>query len=127
MKKHSLEVKAEQRDAATCVYRLSGVLYGTVEAYAFQEQTRQKVSEGVRKIVLDLGAVERIDSSGIGILVTVAFSTHRAGGAIVLASVPPRVRDTLSIALLLDRIETADSVDEALGRLDRVHLPPGPR
>ena len=91
MKKHSLEVKAEQRDAATCVYRLSGVLYGTVEAYAFQEQTRQKVSEGVRKIVLDLGAVERIDSSGIGILVTVAFSTHRAGGAIVLASVPPRV------------------------------------
>lgn len=122
MTKHRLDVTAEQRDAGIYVYKLSGDLYGTAEGYAFQEDVRTKVSEGNRRIVLDLSAVNRVDSSGIGILVALMFSAYNAGGGMVLAALQPKVKELLSMVMLLDRIEHADSVDLAVARLDEMQL-----
>ena len=114
----NLEVSAVDRDATTSIYTLAGDLYGLKEGYAFQEQVRTRIARGARKIVLDLAAIERIDSSGIGILVSVMFSASHAGGGMVLAAISARVEKVLGIAMLLDRIERAASVDEALEKLD---------
>jgi anti-sigma B factor antagonist len=123
MVKHKLAFTAESPDPSTRIYRLSGHLYGTTEGYAFQDQVRQTIADGPKKIVLDLGAVERIDSSGIGILAALMFSAYKAGGAFVLASLPPRIRDLLDMVMLLERMEHADSVEAALARLEEMTLP----
>jgi anti-sigma B factor antagonist len=109
-----LEISGKAHDAQTPVWRVAGALYGTPEAYAFQNEVRERIVAGARRIVLDLGAVDRIDSSGVGILVAIMFSASNAGGSMVLAAIPPRVKNVLGIAMLLDRIEQADSVGAAL-------------
>lgn len=117
-----LEVRGEAHDDQTWIYTLSGNLFGSAEAYAFQEKARDKIGSGVKKLVVDLAAVERIDSSGIGILVATMWSASQAGAGLALASVTPKVERVLSIAMLLDHITHADSVDAALAKLDEMQL-----
>jgi anti-anti-sigma factor len=120
--KKKLEFSANQRDDRTWIYTVSGHLYGLNNGYTFQDDVRERVSAGVRKVVVDLSRVERIDSSGIGILASIMFSASQAGGGLVLAALPKRIEQLLSMAMLLDHIDHADSVDEALARLDAMDL-----
>jgi len=117
-----LEFSTESRDGQTRVYRLTGDLHGTREAYALQEQVRQAAAAGVKKVVLDLAGVGRIDSSGVGVLVAAMWSVSHAGGGLVLSALPPRIERVLGIAMLLDHIGHAASVEEALARLDAMDL-----
>jgi len=93
----------EGTDSQIIVYTLFGYLYGSPHSYEFQEEVRGKIASGVSRIVIDLEAVEKIDSAGLGILASVMWSASQAGGGMVLAAVPPTVEKLLGIAMLLDR------------------------
>ena len=118
MAKNTLEVQSESIDVSTWVITLSGNLYGSSLGYDLLSDVRQKISGGSTGIVLDLAAVDRIDSSGVGILVAMMWSASQAGGMLVLASIPERVEKILGIAMLLDHIDHAGSVQEALAKLE---------
>jgi anti-sigma B factor antagonist len=67
-----------------------------------------------RSVVVDLGRVEYIDSSGIASLVEAYQMTRRNGGRFVLASISAPAMRVLQLARL-DRVFTlAESVDAAL-------------
>ena len=112
-----LEVHSENRPDGTCVARLSGNLFGSPSGYAFQDDIRRRIAEGARAVVLDVENVQRIDSSGVGILVALMWSASSAGTRMVLTALPQRVEKVLSMAMLLDHVDHAPSVDEALARL----------
>jgi anti-anti-sigma factor len=120
--KKKLEFTATQRDDLTWVYTVTGQLYGLNDGYKFQDDVRERVAAGARKVVVDLSAVDRIDSSGIGILVTIMWSASNAGGGLVLAALPDRIERLLAMAMLLDHIDHAGTVDEALAKLDGMDL-----
>jgi anti-anti-sigma factor len=115
---HKLEFRSEARDDRTWIYTLSGDLYGNSGGYAFQEEVRQRIAGGATGVIIDLSDVAKMDSAGIGILVAIMWSASNAGGKLVLAALSPKVRDLLSIAMLMDHIDHADSVQEALAKLD---------
>ena len=50
------------------------------------------------------------------------WSASQAGAGMVLASLSPTVEKVLSIAMLLDHIDHAKSVEDALTRLDWMQL-----
>jgi anti-anti-sigma factor len=122
MSRKKLEVASEARDDQTWIYTLSGSLFGSKEGYALQEEVQQKIASGVRKIVIDLASVESIDSSGVGILVAMMWSVSQGGAGLILASISDRVEKVLSLAMLLDHIDHADTVHNALARLDHMKL-----
>lgn len=113
-----LEVQEEVRDDRTRIYTLSGCFFGGAEAYSFLDDVRQKISSGTKRIVFDLSEIKKIDSSGIGILVASMWSASGAGSRLILASISEVVEKVLSIAMLLDHIDHADTVEEALAKLD---------
>jgi anti-sigma B factor antagonist len=117
-----LSFRSESRDAGILVYVLEGDLFGSTGAYDFQEDVRAKLGDGARGIVIDLAGVVRIDSTGIGVLVALMWSASGAGGGMVLASIPARVGKILDIAMLLDHIDHAASVDEAVAKLQEMSL-----
>ena len=117
-----LSYEAESRESGTLFYRLSGWLYGTTSGYAFQEAVREQVSGGNRRFVIDLSGVQRIDSCGIGILAASIFSAQKAGAGMVLASLPEHVSRMLGLTMFLDHIATADTVDEALEKVEAMEL-----
>ncbi len=114
---HKLEFRSEAHGDMAWVYTLTGDLYGNAGGYALQDEIRKKIAAGAHCIVIDLAGVQKMDSAGIGVLVAIMWSASRAGGRLILAALSPKVRDLLSIAMLLDHMDHAGSVEEALAKM----------
>jgi anti-sigma B factor antagonist len=76
-----------------------------------REGIRELVAKGNKKILLNLGEVSYIDSSGIGELVSGFTSVTNHGGQLKLINLTKRVRDLLQITKLYTVFEAFD--DEA--------------
>jgi anti-anti-sigma factor len=112
-----LQTRVETRPDGACLYTLSGNLFGSAEGYAFQDEVRRTIAGGARGIVIDVSGVSRIDSSGVGILVAIMWSASNAKTRMVLTALPQRVEKVLSLAMLLEHIDHAPTLDEALAKL----------
>jgi anti-sigma B factor antagonist len=62
----------------------------------------QLVESGSRQILLNMGGVSFVDSSGIGALVVSNAKLKRAGGAIGLVDLQKRVEDLIELTRLTD-------------------------
>jgi anti-sigma B factor antagonist len=80
-----------------------------------REGIREMLAKGIRKILLNLGDVSYIDSSGIGELVSAFTSVANQGGQLKLLNLTKRVRDLLQITKLYTVFEVHDDEAKALG------------
>ena len=80
----------------------SAVLRGTI---------KQLAGEGHKKILLNLGDVSYVDSSGIGELVSAFTSVRNQGGELKLLNLTKKVHDLLQITKLYTVFDIKD--DEA--------------
>ena len=65
-----------------------------------RDALRDLVSKGQKKVLLNLGEVSYIDSSGIGELVSGFTTVTNSGGALKLLNLNKRVKDLLQITKL---------------------------
>jgi anti-sigma B factor antagonist len=85
------------------------------EGTVMLRDTLQKLlAEGDRKFLVNLEAVDYIDSSGLGELVTAFTTVRNQQGQLKLLNLTRRVRDLLQITKLLTVFESFDSETEAL-------------
>ena len=80
-----------------------------------KERIRDLLSDGQRKVLLNLGDVSYIDSAGLGALISCYATAKREGGQLKLVNLTKRVQDLLAITKLITVFETFDSEKEALG------------
>jgi len=83
-------------------------------ASAFRGAIRDLVAKGNKKILLNLGEVSYIDSSGIGELVSGFTTVQNAGGQLKLVGLSKRVKDLLQITKLYTVFEAFDDETEAV-------------
>jgi anti-sigma B factor antagonist len=76
-----------------------------------------------RAIVLHLGAVAFIDSSGIGTMVRTLTSTRQAHGDLKLCDVPEHVRKVLQLSHLTKLFDSHESEDNAVAAFYRAPAP----
>ena len=79
-----------------------------------RDTIRELVDKGDRKILLNLGEVNYMDSSGVGELVAAYTSVANRGGHLKLLNVTKKIQDLLQITQLLTVFETFDKEAEAL-------------
>jgi anti-sigma B factor antagonist len=72
------------------------------------------LSNGSNKILLNLGGVKYIDSSGIGELIANYTTASRDGGQLKLLNLTDKVQDLLVITKLLTVFDVYDNESEAL-------------
>ncbi len=77
----------------------------------FRDAIRDLTSNGNRKLLVNLGDVSYIDSSGIGEMVSGFTSVTNQGGQLKLLNLTKRVKDLLQITKLYTVFEVFD--DEA--------------
>ena len=118
MTQKHFRVQHHNEGGHTLVFAVSGHLIGSAEVYAFQEQVRSEIAQGAQRLVIDLSAIEVINSSGIGILVGLMWSASQAGCGLALASLPPKVEKVLGLTKLLDHVAHAATVQEAMAKLE---------
>jgi anti-sigma B factor antagonist len=79
-----------------------------------KDKVNSIVSQGRRKIVLNLAEVPYLDSAGLGEVVRAYTTVSRQGGSLKLLNLTKRITDLLSITKLLTVFDTFDSEDEAV-------------
>lgn len=84
------------------------------ESAKLRHVIREELSESNR-LVLDLGGVTHIDSTGLGALAGLHLSARKAGGNIKLANVKPHLYDVLGVTKLLTIFELFSTAEDAAG------------
>ena len=82
---------------------------------ALRSAIRRLIEEGKKKILLNLGGVGYVDSSGIGELVSSYTTIQREGGQLKLLNLTQKIHDLLGITKLLTVFDTYTDEAEALG------------
>ena len=82
---------------------------------ALRSAIRRLLEEGKKKILLNLGGVGYIDSSGIGELVSSYTAINKEGGQLKLLNLTQKLQDLLGITKLLTVFDVYDSESDALG------------
>ncbi|MBI3278549.1 MAG: STAS domain-containing protein [Acidobacteria bacterium] len=81
---------------------------------AFRETLRDLVAKGHKKLLLNLGEVSYIDSSGIGELVSGFTTATNQGAQLKLLGLTKRVKDLLQITKLYTVFEVYDDEAQAV-------------
>ncbi len=105
---------AEERRGDVMVLSLQGSLMGGPEAVSLNDTFNRYLDEKLFEVVLNVEQVERINSSGLGILIKALTTFKNNGGELKLANVNPQVHNLLVITKLNTILDTYDSVDAAV-------------
>ena len=106
----SMKLATREVNGVTIV-DLSGKITLGEGGMTLREEVRKLLADGSKKIVLNLGEVNYIDSSGLGELVSAYTAVKNAGGELKLLNLTSKVRDLLVITKLVTVFDVRD--DEA--------------
>lgn len=79
-----------------------------------RELVNQAIEDGFSKIILDLGKVPSIDSSGIGELVATYHRVARNDGQLKLVRLSKKINDILQVTQLLTVFDLSETEQEAI-------------
>ena len=96
------------------VLDIAGQIKFTQGDEMLKDKIHSVVHQGSKKILVNLGAVDYVDSAGLGELVGAYTTVTRAGGKMKLLNVTKKMRDLLSITKLLTIFETFDNEQDAV-------------
>lgn len=105
----------ERQGGDVTVLDLTGRITLGEGSVALRTAIRRLLDEGKNKILLNMGGVGYIDSSGIGELVSSFTAINKAGGQLKMLSLQKKLQDLLAITKLLTVFDVYDSESEALG------------
>lgn len=106
----TMKSSTRQIDGVTIV-DLSGRITLGEGSVILRDTVRELIGKGNKKILLNLGDVNYIDSSGIGELVSAFTTVRNQGGELKLLNLTKKVHDLLQITKLYTVFDVKD--DEA--------------
>jgi anti-sigma B factor antagonist len=113
-------MKASTRQVAgITIVDLSGRITLGEGSVVLRDTIRDVVSQGNKKILLNLGDVTYIDSSGIGELVSAFTSVRNQGGELKLLNLTKKVHDLLQITKLYTVFDIKDDEAAAVGAFSK--------
>ena len=108
-------MKSQIRDAGEVrIISLTGKITIGSGDIQLRDLINASLEQGHNKLVLDLGGVSAMDSSGIGEMVASYTSAKKRGADLKLAKLSPKITDILQMTQLITVFETFESLDEAL-------------
>jgi anti-sigma B factor antagonist len=93
---------SERQDGGVTIVDVTGRLVLGDAADAVRDKVRSLLQQGRLQIVVNLGDVTYMDSSGLGVLVSSFATVNRQGGALKLLNLTKRLQDLLVITKLLN-------------------------
>jgi anti-sigma B factor antagonist len=84
------------------------------ESELLGDHLQELVAKGVRKLLLNVGDLSQVDSSGVSIIIETYVSLKRQGGDLKLLCPGGRVLQVLTVFHLLDIIPSFDDEAQAL-------------
>jgi anti-sigma B factor antagonist len=114
----SMKASTRQVDGVTIV-DLSGRITLGEGSVVLRDAVKDLLGKGQKKILLNLGDVSYIDSSGIGELVSAFTSVRNQGGELKLLHLTKKVHDLLQITKLYTVFDVKDDEAGAIAAFSR--------
>ncbi|MBK7405280.1 MAG: STAS domain-containing protein [Phycisphaerales bacterium] len=112
MQDNSLPVDIDRRPGATILSPRGDV--DMSRAPSFRERVREAQAGRPARLVIDMGAVEYMDSSGLATLVEAMRNARTEGVELVLCALNPRVKAIFEIARLHQFFRIVPTVADAV-------------
>jgi len=108
-----MRIKTSEKYGAV-VITIKGNVMGGPEAQEFHDLLGNFLDTGKSNIVIDLGGVKFMNSTGLGMLISGYTSVKNKGGALKLANATDKINSLLVITKLITIFENFESVDLAV-------------
>jgi anti-sigma B factor antagonist len=104
----------EKEVGEVVVLELSGKIMGGPDASLLNDKLHELIEKGKTQIIADLGSVNWMNSSGLGILIGGLTTMRNNGGDLKLANVTDRIQSLLMITKLLTVFDAHDTLEKAV-------------
>ena len=104
----------ERASGSVTILDLNGKLVLGDGDMLLKDKVHSVVFQGRKQILLNMGDVSFVDSTGLGALVATYVTAKNNGGQIKLVNLTKRLHDLLVISKLVNVFETFDSEADAL-------------
>lgn len=108
-----MNVREMQRDHVS-ILELEGKITIGEGDVILRQSIEKLLHEGKKSILLNMGRITYMDSSGIGELLSCFKDVAQSGGHLKLLNISTRIKDLLQITQLLSVFEYFDDQDKAL-------------
>ena len=108
-----MKINTRNRDGVT-ILDLKGKITIGVGDVALRQAVQEALNSGTTKLLVNMGDVSTIDSSGVGELVSAYTTVTNRGGKLKLANIPNKVSDILTITQLITVFDVYENEDEAV-------------
>ncbi|MBK8227213.1 MAG: STAS domain-containing protein [Flavobacteriales bacterium] len=99
------------------VFHMKGRLMDQQQADRLMEALDRELAKGPVSVVLDMGELQYMNSTGLNILISVLTSTRNKGGDTLIARVSHSVRQLFVVTKLDSVFIITGTVDEAIEKL----------
>ena len=110
----SLTVGTRDVDGVTVVDLSGRITLGDTSSGKLRETVKEILESGSKKILLNLGDVSYIDSSGLGVLVSTYTTASNQGAKVKLLNVQKKVHDLLQITKLYTVFDSFENEADAV-------------
>lgn len=108
-----MAVETKQLDNGVAVITISGRLALGGETEKLEAAVTKLLTQDHKTIVLDISALDYVDSSGVGLLVSCLTKLKKSGGEMKVAGANPRIRRIFSMTGVESMMSLYDSVAAA--------------
>jgi anti-sigma B factor antagonist len=112
-RRSELKIKEEMK-GDVLVVSLSGKVIGGPELMDVKTVFQNAVNQNILKVLLDLGKVTWMDSSGLGVIVSGHTTLSRADGSLRILNATRKIHELFIITKLITIFETYNDMQEAL-------------
>jgi anti-sigma B factor antagonist len=109
-----MQFTAKEQQGVT-VISLSGNVLGGPDANALNDQLRSLLDKKKTHVIIDLGDVQFINSSGLGMLIGGMSTMRKGGGELKLARASKKVQNLLEMTKLTTLFDVHETVKAAVG------------
>ncbi|MCX6630628.1 MAG: STAS domain-containing protein [Candidatus Solibacter sp.] len=109
----TMSVEAKQLDSGVSVVTITGRLAMGGETERLDATVKGLLQKDRKKFVLDITALDYVDSSGIGMLVSCLTNVKKAGGELKLAGANPRIRRIFAMTGVDTMMPMCDTLADA--------------
>lgn len=96
------------------IIALKGNVMGGPDAESFRENLHKFIEEDKKQVVVDLGKVKFMNSSGLGILIAGLTTMRNAGGDFRICCADKKIESLLMVTQLITVFKHFRTLDEAI-------------
>jgi len=112
-----MRIKTSEKYSAVVV-ELKGNVIGGPDAQEFSKLLHGFLDESKKNVVVDLGSVKFMNSSGLGMLISGFTTIKNGGGSLKLSNATEKINSLLVITKLITIFENFNSVEEAVNSFE---------